>query len=90
VLKQIWPIPAASMIRAKPVLNISEHAFGNALDIAAFVLADGHRHPVKGGWNGRRRKQAFSATWRPRLRRSSPLCWPPGSTSSTTDHIHVD
>src|SRR4029079_15614235 len=31
---------------------ISEHAFGNALDIAAFVLADGHRITVKGGWKG--------------------------------------
>ena len=30
--------------------HISEHAFGNALDIAAFVLADGRRVTVKDGW----------------------------------------
>src|SRR5207302_10914040 len=32
--------------------HISEHAFGNALDIAAFTLADGRRITVKDGWKG--------------------------------------
>ncbi len=39
--------------------KISEHAFGNALDIAAFVLADGHRITVKGGWKGSPEEQGF-------------------------------
>ena len=39
--------------------QISEHAFGNALDIAAFVLADGHRITVKGGWQGSPEEQGF-------------------------------
>ena len=38
---------------------ISEHAFGNALDIAAFVLADGHRITVKDGWKGSPEEQGF-------------------------------
>ena len=32
--------------------SISEHAFGNALDIAAFTLADGRKITVKNGWRG--------------------------------------
>ena len=32
--------------------RISEHAFGNALDIAEFTLADGHRISVQYGWRG--------------------------------------
>lgn len=32
--------------------RLSEHAFANAVDIAAFVLADGRRITVQQGWNG--------------------------------------
>ena len=39
--------------------HISEHAFGNALDIAAFTLADGRRITVKGGWRGMPEEQGF-------------------------------
>ena len=31
---------------------LSEHAFGNALDVAAFTLANGQTITVKGGWHG--------------------------------------
>ena len=39
--------------------HISEYAFGNALDIAAFVLADGRRISVKTGWKGMPEEQGF-------------------------------
>ena len=39
--------------------HISEHAFGNALDIAAFTLADGRRISVKDGWKGMQEEQGF-------------------------------
>src|SRR4026209_2040529 len=32
--------------------GISEHAFGNAIDIAAFTFADGRRVTVQEGWHG--------------------------------------
>lgn len=32
--------------------SLSEHAFGNALDVAGFTLADGRTLTVKGDWNG--------------------------------------
>lgn len=33
--------------------RLSEHAKGNAIDISAFVMADGSRLTVLGDWNGR-------------------------------------
>ena len=38
---------------------ISEHAFGNALDIASFTLADGRKITVKDGWRGVPEEQGF-------------------------------
>ena len=39
--------------------RISEHAFGNALDIASFTLADGRKITVKDGWRGVPEEQGF-------------------------------
>ena len=39
--------------------NWSEHATGNAIDIAAFVLADGRRIGVLGEWGGAGEEAAF-------------------------------
>jgi len=39
--------------------HISEHAFGNALDIAGFTLADGRHVSVKDGWKGMPEEQGF-------------------------------
>lgn len=39
-------------INSEPGNSLSEHAFGNALDVAGFTLADGHTITVKGDWNG--------------------------------------
>ena len=41
--------------------RISEHAFGNALDIASFTLADGRKITVKDGWRGLARGAGFPA-----------------------------
>jgi len=43
----------------KPGAKASEHSFGNAIDIAAFTLADGRTITVEGGWRGDRQDQAF-------------------------------
>ena len=39
--------------------KISEHAFGNALDIASFTLADGRKIAIKDGWRGAPEEQGF-------------------------------
>ncbi len=70
--------------------RISEHAFGNALDIAAFVLADGKRITVKGGWQGSAEEQAFLRDVQGAACESFTTVLAPGSNRFHYDHIHVD
>ena len=39
--------------------RLSEHGHANAVDISAFVLADGRTIAVKSGWNGDPADRAF-------------------------------
>ncbi|HEU0133384.1 MAG TPA: extensin family protein, partial [Allosphingosinicella sp.] len=39
-------------VNGRPGARLSEHGRSNAVDIAAFVLADGRRISVLAGWNG--------------------------------------
>jgi hypothetical protein len=69
---------------------ISEHAFGNALDIAAFTLADGRRVSVKGGWQGRPEEQGFLRDVHAAACQQFSTVLAPGSNRFHYDHIHVD
>src|SRR6185369_13882121 len=57
-IKQISAYSCRSMVGAGSG-HISEHAFGNALDIAGFILADGRKVTVREGWHGRPEEQGF-------------------------------
>ena len=57
-IKQISAYSCRGM-NGNPNAHISEHAFGNALDIAAFTLADGHNITVQDGWHGSPEEQGF-------------------------------
>ena len=57
-IKQISAYSCRGM-NGNPRASISEHAFGNALDIAAFTLADGRKITVKNGWRGLPEEQGF-------------------------------
>ena len=57
-IKQISAYSCRGM-NGDPNAHISEHAFGNALDIAEFDLADGHRVSVQYGWHGAPEEQGF-------------------------------
>ena len=70
--------------------HISEHAFGNALDIAAFVLADGHRITVKDGWKGSPEEQGFLRDVQGAACDQFTTVLAPGSNQFHYDHIHVD
>ncbi len=70
--------------------RISEHAFGNALDIAAFVLADGRRITVKGGWQGSAEEQGFLRDVQGAACDQFTTVLAPGSNRYHYDHIHVD
>jgi hypothetical protein len=70
--------------------HISEHAFGNALDIAAFVLADGRRVSVKDGWKGMPEEQGFLRDVQGAACQQFNTVLAPGSNVYHYDHIHVD
>ena len=70
--------------------HISEHAFGNALDIAGFTLADGRHISVKDGWKGMSEEQGFLRDVQAAACRQFSTVLAPGSNVYHYDHIHVD
>lgn len=70
--------------------HISEHAFGNALDIAAFTLADGRQISVKNGWKGMPEEQGFLRDVQAAACDQFTTVLAPGSNVYHYDHIHVD
>jgi hypothetical protein len=70
--------------------QISEHAFGNALDIAAFTLADGRTITVKNGWKGMPEEQGFLRDIQAAACQQFNTVLAPGSNIYHYDHIHVD
>jgi hypothetical protein len=70
--------------------HISEHAFGNALDIAAFTLADGRRISVEQGWKGMPEEQGFLRDVEAAACQHFNTVLAPGSNVYHYNHIHVD
>jgi hypothetical protein len=70
--------------------GISEHAFGNALDIAAFTLADGRRITVQEGWHGTPEEQGFLRDVHLAACDNFTTVLAPGYNAAHYDHIHVD
>jgi hypothetical protein len=70
--------------------HISEHAFGNALDIAGFTLADGRNISVKDGWRGLAEEQGFLRDVQAAACQQFATVLAPGSNVYHYDHIHVD
>jgi len=70
--------------------HISEHAFGNALDIAGFVLADGHKVTVQYGWHGSAEEQAFLHDVQLAACNEFTTVLAPGANIYHYNHIHVD
>ena len=70
--------------------RISEHAFGNALDIASFTLADGRKVTVKDGWRGLPEEQGFLRDVQSAACDQFTTVLAPGSNRFHYDHIHVD
>jgi hypothetical protein len=77
-------------MNGNPNARISEHAFGNALDIAAFTLADGRKLTVKSGWSGRPEEQGFLRDVQAAACNQFTTVLAPGSNAYHYDHIHVD
>ena len=88
-IKQISAYSCRGM-NGNPNAHISEHAFGNALDVAAFTLADGRRISVREGWHGLAEEQGFLRDVQGAACQRFNTVLAPGSNVYHYDHIHVD
>jgi Extensin-like protein C-terminus len=70
--------------------HISEHAFGNALDIAEFTLADGRKVSVQYGWHGAPEEQGFLHDVQAAACEEFSTVLAPGANIYHYNHIHVD
>jgi hypothetical protein len=88
-IKQISAYSCRGM-NGNPNAHISEHAFGNALDIAAFTLADGRVVTVERGWHGAPEEQGFLRDVQASACELFTTVLAPGSNVYHYNHIHVD
>ena len=77
-------------MNGNPRARISEHAFGNALDIAGFTLADGRYVSVQRGWKGLPEEQGFLREVAASACQRFTTVLAPGSNIYHYNHIHVD
>ena len=88
-IKQISAYSCRGM-NGNPRAHISEHAFGNALDIAGFTLADGRYISVQKGWKGLPEEQGFLRDVQGAACREFTTVLAPGANVYHYNHIHVD
>jgi Extensin-like protein C-terminus len=88
-IKQISAYSCRGM-NGNPYAHISEHAFGNALDIAEFVLADGRKVTVQYGWRGLPEEQGFLHDVQLAACNEFSTVLAPGANAYHYNHIHVD
>ena len=86
-IKQISSYSCRGMVGGS---GISEHAFGNALDVAGFVLADGRKVMVKSGWHGAPEEAGFLHDVHGSACRYFNTVLGPGYNIYHYDHFHVD
>ena len=70
--------------------GISEHAFGNALDVAGFTLADGRMISVQKGWRGTPEEQGFLHDVQLYACETFVTVLAPGYNAAHYNHFHVD
>jgi hypothetical protein len=88
-IKQISAYSCRGMVGAG-TSHVSEHAFGNALDIAAFILADGRKISVQQGWRGSPEEQGFLHDVQMFACDTFNTVLAPGYNAAHYNHIHVD
>jgi hypothetical protein len=88
-IKQISAYSCRGMVGAG-TSHISEHAFGNALDVAGFILADGRKISVQDGWRGSPEEQGFLHDVQLYACDTFTTVLSPGYNAAHYNHIHVD
>jgi len=88
-IRQIGSYSCREMVGAG-TSSMSEHAFGDALDIAGFTFADGRKISVKDGWHGTPEEQGFLHDVQLYACQTFTTVLAPGYNVYHYDHIHVD
>ena len=70
--------------------KLSEHGRSNAIDIAAFVLADGRRVSLQSGWRGPDAEQQFLRVVRASACKRFRTVLSPDYNAAHHDHLHFD
>lgn len=70
--------------------RLSEHGYANAIDIGAFVLADGRSISVKSGWYGSERERAFLRQVHRGACSDFTTVLGPEADAHHRDHFHLD
>ena len=70
--------------------RISQHAYSNAIDVAGFVLADGRRIMLDGGWNGDRASRDFLRALHKSACRRFGTVLSPDYNAAHYNHFHMD
>lgn len=70
--------------------RMSEHGFGNAIDISSFTLADGRKITVKQGWRGEGDEREFLRQVRRDACGEFMTVLGPGTDRHHGDHFHLD
>jgi hypothetical protein len=98
--QRTYGVPLAEVVllgsySCRPMNNIpgsylSEHGHANAIDVGGFVLADGRKISVMGGWRGDWRERAFLHSVHDGACESFTTVLSPDYDSSHHDHLHLD
>ncbi len=88
-IKQLSAYSCRTM-NGQPGANISEHAFGNALDVAVFKLASGREVAVKDGWKGAYEERGFLRQVHAAACERFSTVLGPGADAFHYDHFHLD
>lgn len=88
-------ISVASSYSCRPMngqsgAQLSEHGHANALDISAFVLADGRKVTVRSGWWGDANERGFLRAIHQAACRDFTTVLGPEANAFHRDHFHVD
>lgn len=70
--------------------RLSQHAFANAVDVSAFILADGRRISLENGWNGGAKERAFLQALHKSACRRFGTVLGPDYNAAHYNHFHFD
>jgi hypothetical protein len=70
--------------------KLSQHAFGNAVDVSAFVLKNGRRVSVLSGWNGKADERAFLRRLHESACKRFGTVLGPNYNAAHANHFHFD